>query len=191
MAKVTGPLMSVDARGKIADALVFIGWKGIKDVRMWLKPANPQSSAQGNVRTVIGGTGKAAGKTVSEGNYDSKLSALDVIPDQQTRQSFLVKYIKEHYFAGKGATLTGNFNSMIDEITGHTGYAAFQDGADSLGLVGFSVDYASVDQYEKALGIYCLAKAAVDLNFTGTPYSTTLADWTTTQVTSLVTDIEG
>lgn len=46
MAKVTGPLFSVDARGKIADTLVFMGWRGLKTVRRWLKPANPRTSAQ-------------------------------------------------------------------------------------------------------------------------------------------------
>ena len=46
MAKVTGPLFSVDARGKIADTLVFMGWRGLKTVRRWLKPANPRTAKQ-------------------------------------------------------------------------------------------------------------------------------------------------
>jgi hypothetical protein len=46
MAKVTGPLMSMDARGKIGNAMVFMGWKGVKTVRMWLKPKNPQTEDQ-------------------------------------------------------------------------------------------------------------------------------------------------
>ena len=46
MAKVTGPLMSMDARGKLANAIVFIGWRGIQDVRKWVKPANPRTEAQ-------------------------------------------------------------------------------------------------------------------------------------------------
>ena len=50
MAKLTGPLFSLDARGKLGSALVFIGWKGIKTVRQWLKPAKPQSAGQGDVR---------------------------------------------------------------------------------------------------------------------------------------------
>lgn len=50
MAKVTGPLFSVDARGKIADTLVFMGWRGIKTVRKWLKPANPRTAAQVQTR---------------------------------------------------------------------------------------------------------------------------------------------
>jgi hypothetical protein len=50
MAKVTGPLFSVDARGKIADTLVFMGWRGLKTVRRWTKPANPNTAAQQTTR---------------------------------------------------------------------------------------------------------------------------------------------
>jgi hypothetical protein len=49
--------MSIDARGKIANAMVFMGWKGVKTVRMWLKPKNPDTIAQqtqrGYFRTAV------------------------------------------------------------------------------------------------------------------------------------------
>jgi len=50
MAKVTGPLFSIDARGKLADSIVFLGWRGLKTVRQWVKPANPNTAAQQAVR---------------------------------------------------------------------------------------------------------------------------------------------
>lgn len=50
MAKVTGPLFSVDARGKIGDSLVFMGWRGLKTVRSYTVPANPQTEEQMRVR---------------------------------------------------------------------------------------------------------------------------------------------
>ena len=46
MAKVTGPLLSIDARGTVADTLVFSYWRGQHYVRRWLKPANPNTAAQ-------------------------------------------------------------------------------------------------------------------------------------------------
>lgn len=46
MAKVTGPLLSMDARGKIGNTLVFMGWKGIKTVRQFVVPANPNTASQ-------------------------------------------------------------------------------------------------------------------------------------------------
>lgn len=46
MAKVTAPLISLDARGKLADTLVFGNWKGIPTVRQYVIPANPRTTAQ-------------------------------------------------------------------------------------------------------------------------------------------------
>lgn len=46
MAKTTAPLFSFDARGKLAGALVYSGWKGIKTVRQYVIPANPNTSGQ-------------------------------------------------------------------------------------------------------------------------------------------------
>lgn len=46
MAKVTGPLMSLTASGKIGDSIVFMKWRGIADVRKWLKPSNPNTADQ-------------------------------------------------------------------------------------------------------------------------------------------------
>ncbi|GAI42508.1 unnamed protein product, partial [marine sediment metagenome] len=46
MAKVRAPLMSFDARGKLADSLVYLGWKGLKTVRQYVIPANPKTELQ-------------------------------------------------------------------------------------------------------------------------------------------------
>lgn len=46
MAKVNMPLMSAEARGKLADSIVFFPWKGIAAVRQWVVPANPKTSDQ-------------------------------------------------------------------------------------------------------------------------------------------------
>jgi len=46
MARVSGPLMSFDASGKVADSVVFSKWKGRNYVRQWFKPANPKTAAQ-------------------------------------------------------------------------------------------------------------------------------------------------
>lgn len=46
MAKLTAPLMSFNARGKLAGSLVFMGWKGLKTVRQYVTPANPQTADQ-------------------------------------------------------------------------------------------------------------------------------------------------
>ncbi|MBA7585921.1 hypothetical protein ES708_27914 [subsurface metagenome] len=46
MAKLKAPLFSFRASGKLADALVYFGWKGLNVVRSWVVPANPKTAAQ-------------------------------------------------------------------------------------------------------------------------------------------------
>jgi len=186
MAKVSGPLFSIDARGKLGKALVFIGWKGIKDVRQWLTPANPKSAAQGNIRCILGGLGRGAGNVDADSAYHTQMKNLEVIPDRQSKQSYLVQYMKDNYIAGGGATMTGNYASIIAEFTGHTAYTTFNSKAEAAGFIDFSVEYDSVDVFEAGLGLYLLAKAAIALEFTGSPYTATLSTWTAAQIDKLV-----
>jgi len=53
VAKVKGPLFSIDARGQIAQAMVFGGWKGIPWVREHFIPQNPDTAAQQAVRLMF------------------------------------------------------------------------------------------------------------------------------------------
>lgn len=46
MAKLSGPLFSLQAGGQLAKTLVYSRWKGISDVRSYVIPANPRSSGQ-------------------------------------------------------------------------------------------------------------------------------------------------
>lgn len=54
MAKVNAPLFSFNAAGKIANALVYFGWKGIDVVRSYVVPANPRTTAQTTQRGYLG-----------------------------------------------------------------------------------------------------------------------------------------
>ena len=46
MAKVNAPLFSFNAAGKLANSLVYFGWKGLDVVRSYVIPANPKTAAQ-------------------------------------------------------------------------------------------------------------------------------------------------
>lgn len=59
MAKVTGPLMSMDASGGFGGTLVFGKWKGRPVVRQLVTPANPKSANQAVARNRIRATGSA------------------------------------------------------------------------------------------------------------------------------------
>src|SRR6266702_3970805 len=53
MARVHAPLMSLDASGSIAKAIVFSKWKGRNYVRELVKPHNPKSALQTGQRAAI------------------------------------------------------------------------------------------------------------------------------------------
>lgn len=53
MARVTGPLMSIDASGTLGKTLTFAKWKGRNYVRERVIPANPKSALQTGVRSMM------------------------------------------------------------------------------------------------------------------------------------------
>lgn len=53
MAKLSGPLLSLGARGQIGKTLVSSKWKGVPYMRQYVIPSNPQTSAQTEVRSVF------------------------------------------------------------------------------------------------------------------------------------------
>ena len=53
MVRVTGPFLSLDARGTLADTLTASVWKGVNYLRQRVVPHNPQSVAQTAIRTVM------------------------------------------------------------------------------------------------------------------------------------------
>lgn len=55
MAKVKGPLMSMDASGSLGGAIVFSKWKGRNYVRQHVTPSNPQSNLQRTYRSSMAG----------------------------------------------------------------------------------------------------------------------------------------
>ena len=66
MAKVTGPLLSLDASGTVASTMVFSRWKGINYVRQRVIPTYSNTFKQIAVRGVITDASQAwkAGSTV-------------------------------------------------------------------------------------------------------------------------------
>jgi hypothetical protein len=185
MAKVTGPLMSMTASGKIADAIVFTGWKGIAVVRQFVIPANPQSAGQGDTRIMIGGTGRACGKVAVTSPYNVKLALAGVIPAGQSKQSYLVKYIMDHYLD----TLT-KYTAELAAVTAYSGITSWNAGANTLGITAFDLAYATAGPYAKALGLTLLYKTQQALSFTGSTYTPTLATMTSAKVHAFITKLK-
>jgi len=183
MAKTQGPLYSLSASGAIGKAMVFFGWKGNNVVRKWLKPANPKSANQGNQRTMLAGTGRGVGEIRPDSSFAQQLIDLGLIPGGQTKQSFVVQYILNHYLMD-----STTYAAELAALTGHAAYADFGAAADTLGLVEFSLDYDTIAAYNKALSLYLIAKTAIALAFTGTPYTTALASWVTADINGMLSD---
>jgi hypothetical protein len=53
MVRVTGPFLSLDARGTLADTMTGSFWRGINYIRVRVVPHNPKSIAQVAVRDVL------------------------------------------------------------------------------------------------------------------------------------------
>ena len=58
MAKLVAPLLSLEARGKIGNAMVFFPWKGRNVVRAYTTPANPRDVNQKISRQKMAAMGK-------------------------------------------------------------------------------------------------------------------------------------
>jgi len=97
MAKVSGPLFSMEASGKFAGALVFGKWKGRPTVRQLVTPANPMSADQETARNAVRvlGAGQRfanltllmrAGETVTD-----KDELITLAPAGQAWNGYLVK----------------------------------------------------------------------------------------------------
>jgi hypothetical protein len=53
MAKVTGPLLSMRARGQIGSSQVYAQWRGVPYARQYAIPSNPKTAAQSLTRDVF------------------------------------------------------------------------------------------------------------------------------------------
>lgn len=188
MAKVTGPLFSIEARGKIADAMVYFPWKGKNVVREWKVPANPQTGAQGDRRNILGGLGRGGGAVDKLSQYAEYARA--VTPSGQTWLSEFVSYMMKTYMSTVAA-----FTAHHEESDAHAAKNDFTTRAAALGLAHYAIAYRAMPiQFANGHQLYCLAKYGCDkylLNngkFNAAPYTVALADWVDAQIIAMVAD---
>jgi len=187
MAKVTGPLYSMSASGKIADAMVYFGWKGLNVVREWLKPANPQTADQGDVRQILGGLGRAT-KGIQENSYFIEETRTGT-PASQTWVSYIVQFVRDVVMPTVAA-----YESTYNAYNGHGSKAQFDTDAAALGLTDFSIAYAGTTKVFKA-GLQLFALGCFGTNqytqfgrFNKSPYTTDIMSWDNAKVTALKND---
>lgn len=190
MAKVTGPLHSEGASGKIADSIVFFPWKGINVVRQWLKPSNPKTEDQGDQRIVLGGLGKSCRACEATSLYRD--DAILVTPSGKTWVSALVKYCIDSFMPD-----AAGFEAMYTAYAAHAQKAVFDSTALEVNLADFDISYkGTAHAFVAGLQLYMLAKYgiakvnSIEGAFDRTPFTVALADWDAANIQSLQDDLE-
>lgn len=164
MAKVDGPLMSLEARGKIADAIVFFPWKGRHAVRHWVKPTNPEKTLQGYVRAALKAIGKEIRviSCISGGDAtDSKLYLANVAkaPAGLNWNAFHAQGILSQFIVG-GAFATTAFAAIIGAYSTHAAKTEMDALATLLGLIDFTFPYGYTTGIKAGCQLYFGAMAA-------------------------------
>jgi len=188
MAKVTGPLFSVSATGKIADAIVFFPWKGRHVVRQWLKPANPKSAAQGDQRLICGALGRAVSPI-----HSTSAVATDVRLYMATGATWVSEIIK--YMIDNVVNDGTAWDALVTEYEAHTATAAFDTEAADLNLHELDIPYkGAADLAAPGAILYLMAKCFSNWYLLGskgfirTPYDTALADWVEADIQEMVAE---
>lgn len=193
MAKVTGPLMSISASGKIADTLVFGSWKGRNVVRQYIVPANPQSDAQGHVRAAMLAISKglkAVENSSSGGAGDSQLFLLflNKAPAGLNWNAFISQLVMAAC-SDAGAFSSDLFQGLVTEYGAVTAAAKtiLDNGATALGLTAHTFGYGYTTTMAAGFQLYLIAKAAyLGAVSSAAPFSVDPADYTDANATAFV-----
>ncbi len=196
MAKVDGPLMSLEARGKIADAIVFFPWKGRHAVRQWLKPTQPQSTKQGYVRAALYAIGKWVKKIASISGGDavnSKVYSLhtEAAPAGMNWNAFAAEGFLDQLISA-GAFQTASFTDLVDAYSSLATdvLTAFKTQATSLGMVDFAFEYGYTTNLEAGCQLYFGALACYYNSIQDSaPYNTHPDSWAASDVDNFATDM--
>lgn len=188
MAKVSGPLFSLEASGKVGDAIVFFPWKGLHVVRQLIKPTNPKSTAQGDARLILGALGRACSAVQKDTDYSNEVKTY--MQSGQTWVSAIIKYFIDN-IANDGSA----WDTLYTEYNGHSAKSDFDASAATLNIAAFDVAYkGATNAAPGGLILYTLAKYATVINganssrFDFAPYTTALASWTDTEIDAMVAD---
>ena len=189
MAKLVGPFMSLEARGKLGDALVAFVWKGRNVLRAWTVPSNPRSNDQKLIRQKFASMGKNT-KFIREIQTDllsgSAMYQLikAVTPSAQIWNAYFAKAALDDLKVDSAFTELSD--SISDGIFAGTEFAL---AAGTLGMTPITgAPYATEisPKMQLAMGAY----AAYKLNLSGKTslYQSYPSEWTTAQITNFAQD---
>ena len=190
MAKVDGPLFSLEAKGKIGDAIVFFPWKGRHAVRRWLKPTNPRDVDQKIIRQKLAGFGKCLAAIETPGATLANGSAAVVAWKAKTPAA----QIWNAYFVKKGMTdlaVDATYTALSAALFATLLTTIWRCNAIELGLdTLLSTADAYATDISPELQLFAAAYAAyqVELSTATDIYSVYPSLWTTAQISQFATD---
>ena len=182
MAKVTGPLMSLDASGTVAKTATFSKWKGRNYVRQRVVPMNPQAAGQVTTRGNLGVLAKAASAVLTVAKDVALLGSLffqNAVSKAPSGQSWI------SWFQGIQHALVVSDNVAYTALSSTIkGY--YDTGATALGLAQYTGKGPSGIVFAKGFQVYELAEFAVNkLAYTG--FASGPASASSAEITAFVT----
>ena len=187
MAKLTAPLLSLEARGAIGEALVYFPWKGRNVARAWTKPSNPRDIDQKLIRQKLAALGKNLKAIVTPETGLLNGSALyqlikDVTPATQIWNAYFVKAALDDL---KVDSALVDLWSDATNATAAEAWACVATGLGFATLTGPAYATAIPPELQFIMGAY----AAYKLELSGlTDYAVDPALWDTEMITSLAAD---
>lgn len=153
MAKLSGPLFSLQASGQLAKTLVYSKWKGIQDVRSFVVPANPRSSGQVTQRGYFSSAVSAWHTTgLTADDIEAWNRAANNAPRPQSGFNRFVGLLTDLLVAGLsiGGAAMGFQGSIADSGTGQVDFVVHEDG--SAAHVNFKWGYTPTSLINTAAG---------------------------------------
>lgn len=95
MARVTSPLMSLDASGSVGGTLTYAKWKGRNYVRQLVIPSNPRTSGQQATRAALGSAGRFNSFVGDES--DAQVALNTAAPSGQSGVGYFAKLQTERF----------------------------------------------------------------------------------------------
>lgn len=161
MAKVTGPLMSLDASGTVGKTATFSKWKGQNYVRLRVTPRNPQSNDMAEARTKLG----VIGKMLSYVLYPTTFNAFTFSPfytaavaNAPAGQSWISYSLRSILGTGNS---TFDSNHTVYNALGSTPKGVYTTAAALLGLAEFELSYGTYGPITPGEQLYHLAFFAI------------------------------
>lgn len=162
MAKVTGPLMSLDASGTVGNTTTFSKWKGRNYVRLRVTPMNPKTADQATSRTYLGAMGQALSSILTRAKDSLSVGsqfwadAVSFAPAGQSWISFASRTILGTNFANIAAVVTA-YTAVSSTPKGY-----YDANAALAGLTDFSLSYGTAPAIAHGAQLYGLLKFAVE-----------------------------